>query len=124
MKNTLYSLFIFFILLGCYEPTRDCETFKNGTFTFTTTLNNDEVTTTFTRIDSIEIDRFNNQIDTSSVRWLNNCEYVIKKIRPKNKAEEKSIHIKIISTTDSSYTFSYGLVGETKKSKGTAFKIK
>lgn len=122
MKKALYLILSLLILSSCYEPERECEKFKNGSFTFTASLNQEEVTTYFTRNDSIEIDKFKNSVDTSSVRWLNDCEYIIKKINPRNKAEEKSIHIKIISTTDDSYTFTYGVVGETKRNKGTAFK--
>lgn len=124
MKKALYFFIIIFAAIGCYEPQRECEPFKNGRFRFTTILNNQEITTTFTRQGSLEIEFFNDKTDSSSVRWLNNCEYILKKLHPKNKAEEKSVHIKIISTTDSTYTFTYGLVGQTQKSKGTAFKIK
>ena len=56
------------------------------------------------------------------MRWINDCEYVLKKMRPKNRSEEKSVHIKILSTTPNSYTFEYGIVGEPKKSVGTALK--
>jgi hypothetical protein len=71
----------------------------------------------------MEIDDFEGKIDTSSVRWLNDCEYVVKKLRPKTKSEEKSIHIKILSTTDNTYTFEFNVIGDSKKSQGTAIKV-
>ena len=117
-------IFIFLITNSCYQPERDCRKFKNGTFTFTSKINNEEKTTTFVRYENIEIDYYEGKSDTSSVRWLNDCEYVVKKLKPKNKAEEKSVHIKIRSTTDSSYVFEYGIVGKTNKSVGTAIKIR
>ena len=107
---------------SCYEPQRDCNAFKNGEFTFTSIINEKEVTSTFIRNNNLEIDFFEGKIDSSSVRWINDCEYVVKKLNPKNKSEEKTIHMKILTTTDNSYTFEYNIVGDSNKSKGIAIK--
>ncbi|WP_350288622.1 DNA topoisomerase IV [uncultured Croceitalea sp.] len=120
-----FSLLFFSILLlcSCQEaPERNCKDFKTGTFMFTTVVDGDSLTTTFVRENTIEIDYFKNQIDTSSIRWINDCEYILKQLNPKNKQEEKSIHIKILTTTDSSYTFEFNTVGNSKKLRGTAYK--
>ena len=116
------SIVTFLVLSSCYQPQRDCEAFKDGEFSFTTTINENEVTTTFMRKGDLEIDYFNGKIDSSSVRWINNCEYIVKKLHPRNKAEEKSVHMKILTTTDNSYTFEYNIVGDYNKSKGVAIK--
>lgn len=110
------------LLASCYQPERNCQDFKTGKFSFTTTIDGEEKTTTFVRNENREIDYFEGKADTSSVRWVNDCEYILKKINPKNKAEEKSVHIKILSTEADSYLFEYGLVGETQKSRGTALR--
>ena len=114
----------FMLATSCYEPQRDCQAFKYGTFEFSALLNGKEVTTTFTREGNLEIDYFQGKSDTSEVRWINDCEYIVKKLHPKNISEEKSIHMKILSTAANSYTFEYGIVGASVKSKGTAIKIK
>ena len=116
------SIVTFLILNSCYEPQRDCKVFKDGEFSFTTTINEKEVTTTFIRKGDLEIDYFNGKVDSSSVRWINDCEYIVKKLHPRNKAEEKSVHMKILATTDNSYTFEYNIVGDSNKSKGIAIK--
>ena len=72
------------------------------------------------RNDSIEIDYFKGKIDTSSIRWINDCEYIVKKLNPRSRAEEKAIHIKILTTRTNEYTFEYCVVGEEKKQKGIA----
>lgn len=123
-KRGFLILLVSFTLASCYRPERNCTDFKEGTFEFTAVLNGEEQVTTFIRKETMEIDYFNNKIDTSSVRWINDCEYIVKKLNPKNKAEEKSIHMKILSTTDNSYTFEYNVVGSNKKSRGTAIKTK
>lgn len=117
------SFIILILLSSCYQPKRDCKAFKDGEFSFTSVINEEEVTTTFVRKGNLEIDYFNGKTDSSSVRWINDCEYIVKKLRPRNKAEEKSVHMKILTTTDKSYTFEYNLVGDNKKSKGIAIKI-
>ncbi|WP_425236922.1 DNA topoisomerase IV [Ulvibacterium sp.] len=121
-KKLIPTLYVIFIIASCYGPQRDCARFKQGSFSFTTQIDGEEVMTTFHRNDTIEIDYFEGKADTSSVRWINDCEYIVKKINPKNKSEEKSVHMKILSTTDSSYTFEYNIVGQSQKSRGTAIK--
>jgi len=122
-KARIFALIFLGIAISCYNPPRECKDFKIGEFRFTTTLDGNEQTTTFTRSENIEIDFFEGKSDTSSVRWINDCEYIVKKLNPQTISEEKSIHMKILSTTDSSYTFEYGMVGSSKKSRGTAFKV-
>ena len=111
-------------LLACQTaPQRDCANFKTGTFEFETYLNGELAKTTFVRNDTLEIDHFNGKADSSTIRWINACEYIVQKMHPKSMAEEKAIHMKIIMTSKDTYTFEYGLVGSTKKQQGTAKKV-
>lgn len=123
MKKLLPCLCIFLLLSSCYSPEKDCKQFHTGTFKFESYLNGELVTSTFTRNDTLEVDTFKGSVDTSSVRWINDCEYIIKNMHPKNIAERKPLHIKILTTKNNSYTFEYGLVGDPKKKKGTVTKI-
>lgn len=124
MSKALLSLCFILLLVACNAPPeRNCIRFKTGDFEFATEINGELKKTIFKRSEAIEIDVFEGKKDTASVRWINDCEYVLKNLNPKNKAEEKSIHIKILTTTDSSYTFEYNAIGDTRKFKGTAFKI-
>jgi len=111
------------VITSCYQQEKKCADFKVGTFEYQTYLNGDLITTKFIRSDSIEIDFFRNKADTSSIRWVNNCECILKNLNPKKRSEEKPLHIKIITTKKNQYTFEYGLVGASKKAKGTATKI-
>tara|TARA_R110000764_G_scaffold232047_1_gene324077 strand:- start:57147 stop:57524 length:378 start_codon:yes stop_codon:yes gene_type:complete len=124
MIKYISSGFLLLLFLACGQPPeRNCEDFKTGKFSFTATLNGEEKKTTFYRTFEIEVDEFEGKKDSSSIRWINDCEYVLKNLNPKNKAEEKPIHIKILTTKESSYTFEYNIVGDNKKFKGTAHKI-
>lgn len=124
MKIKLLSWAVLLLTItACYQPERNCADFKDGKFSFTATIGDEEQTTIFERNGDIEIDHFEGKADTSSVRWINSCEYIVKKLNPKNMAEEKSIHMKILSTTKDSYTFEYRIVGSANRSVGTAVKV-
>ena len=123
IKQLSYGL-VFLLVFACKQPPqRNCNDFKTGEFSFTTTINGEEKTTFFTRTLKMEVDEFEGKKDSSSIRWINDCEYVLKNLHPKNMEEEKSIHIKILTTTDSSYTFEYNAIGDKRKFKGTAYKV-
>jgi hypothetical protein len=110
-------------LTSCYETTRNCKNFKVGNFKSTVILNDNVFVSNFSRTETIQIETYNGKIDSSGVRWINDCEVIFKTINPKNRIEKKDIHLKILTTTDSSYTFEYSYVSETIKQKGTAIKI-
>lgn len=118
----LCFLVIVSLLSSCYEKERNCANFRTGAFEFEALSGTEVFKTTIIRNDSIEIDYFQGNIDTSSVRWINDCEYVLKKINPKNQAERKAIHIKILSTSKNQYTFEFREVGKSQSSKGVAQK--
>ena len=122
IKRTVYFIFALILFSCSTPPERNCKDFRTGRFTFSTTIDGTIKETTFHRTENMEIDFFEGKQDTSSVRWINDCEYVLRNLNPKSKAEEKSIHIKILTTTDSSYTFEYNAIGDTRKFKVTAFK--
>ena len=108
---------------SCYESERNCKDFRTGTFQFEALVGTEMLTTTFVRNDSIEIDYFQGKADTSSVRWINDCEYIVQKVNPRSMAEEKAIHMKILSTDGAFYTFEYNVVGQDRKERGTARKV-
>ncbi len=121
----MFLLSLTISLSSCYHQERECINFHTGTFEFETYLNGELAKTTFVRNDSIEIDFFNGKSDTATIRWINDCEYIVTKLHPKNMAEEKAIHMKILTTHKDTYTFEYGIVGTTKgKQQGTAKKVK
>ncbi|SIR16613.1 hypothetical protein SAMN05421797_10792 [Maribacter ulvicola] len=90
------------ILGSCYEPERDCEKYKTGTFKFNYEVEGMTKEGKFTRTKDYSVDYYDNKIDSATVRWFNDCEFVLQDINSK-----AAIHYKIISTTDSSYTFQY-----------------
>lgn len=120
--RALYFLLLF-SLFGCYKTSRDCKAYKTGEFYSEVSINNVIYKSTFKRTGDLQIETYNNKVDSSKLRWINDCEVIFKTINPKNMAERKDVHLKILTTTDSSYIFEYSYVGETKKQKGVAYRL-
>lgn len=117
------KIFVFpllLMLLSCYDAARDCKDFKTGTYRSEITINGVKHQTTSIRTDSLVIETYKGKTDTASIRWVNDCEYILKKLYPKNMAEQKAISIRILTTSKNSYTFEFGAVGNDAKQKGTA----
>ena len=122
MKKTIVLLLLL-PLLSCYNTEHNCKDFKTGKFKFEYKVDGVKKTTVFERNDSIEIETFEGKTDTSRIRWVNDCEYVLQKIHPKNMVEKKAIMMKILTTTKNSYIFEFGIVGSDAKQRGTVEKI-
>ena len=123
LLKTMKKILIFpllFILLSCYEAARDCKDFKTGTYRSEITINGVKHQTISIRTDSLVIETYKGKTDTASIRWVNDCEYILRKLHPKNMAEQKAISIRILTTSKNSYTFEFGAVGNDEKQKGTA----
>lgn len=111
---------------ACATPVeRNCNDFKTGTFEFEYTINDETKIGTFVRTKDYNIDYYEGKVDSASIRWINDCEFVVRKLHPKKMSEKKAIHMKILTTDYNSYTFEYNLVGDAKnKLRGSAKKIK
>lgn len=122
LKTTIL-LALAILLASCYPQERNCQDFKTGKFRFEHEVDGVKKVTEFVRNDSIEIETYDGRVDTATVRWINDCEYILQKKRPRNRAERKAVSIKILTTTKNSYTFEFGLVGSDAKQKGTVTKL-
>ena len=119
----LVPLPLVLLMVSCYPVERNCKDFKTGKFTSETTFDGKKLTSSFERNDSIQIENYNQVIDTFSIRWINDCEYILENVKPKNRAEKKAIHVKILNTKDLKYNFEYSFVGDAKKQFGSVTKL-
>ena len=122
MKKLLI-LPIIILLTSCYNQERNCKDYKTGKFEFVQEINGEQKKSVFERTENLQIETFNGKTDTASVRWTNDCEFVLQKLHPKNMQEKKSIAMKILTTNENGYTFEYGFVGDTKKQRGAVTKV-
>ena len=120
-KLILFPIFLF--LISCYDQECNCELYKTGKFEFIQEIEGVKKTTIFERTENLQIETYEGKTDTASIRWVNDCEFVLKKLHPKNMQEKKAISMRILSTTKNSYIFEYSFLGSEKKEKGIAIKI-
>lgn len=122
MRRLVILIYVLFI--SCYSLERDCKPFQQGEFEFTQIINGEIKSSYFKRDSIFEIELFEGKIDTSSIRWVNDCECILTKLNPNNNQEKRPIQIRIISTKDDTYTFDYSLVGDSKnRQRGSIQKI-
>lgn len=127
LKNLVkfnFSLVLLLLLTSCYEQECDCKKYKEGTFEFTQKINGKNETSTFTRTANKQIETYQGKTDSAHVRWVNNCEFILQKIKPKSREDKKAITIKILTTNNKGYAFEYSFVGESKKNIGFVTKVK
>ena len=121
MKKVIILSLLF---LSCYSVERDCIEFRTGSFEFSTSINDSIVKSTFIRTDNYEIEQFKGVKDSSTIRWVNECEFILTKINPKTNQEKRPIRIKILRTYGNSYDFEYSQVNNPQKiNRGTVNKI-
>lgn len=122
--SKLKYILISFAIFSCQkQPECNTKDFKTGKFEFAQTINGKKEITTFERTDKLQIETYKGRTDTASVRWVNDYEFILQKLHPRNRAEKKSISMRILTTKEKTYTFEYSFVGESKKQIGTVTKI-
>ena len=121
----IFSSFLLFIMfISCYTAERDCLSFHEGVFEFETIVNNQLESSRFIRNDSIEIEYYKGEVDSATIRWVNDCECILTKINPENNQEKRPIRMRILTTKKNSYTFEYSLVGDLENTnRGTIKRI-
>ena len=112
------------LFFSCVLPEKNCSQFKIGEFNFESKTESGIYSSRSVRNDSIEIEFFGSSIDTSKITWVSECEYILRKLRPKTLSEEKAISVKIINTSEKGYLFEYSFVGDKEnRARGNAFKV-
>ena len=121
----IFSSFLLFLMfISCYTAERDCLSFHEGVFKFETIVNNQLESSRFIRNDSIEIEYYKGEVDSATIRWVNDCECILTKINPENNQEKRPIRMRILTTKKNSYTFEYSLVGDLENTnRGTIKRI-
>lgn len=102
IRNVLYTFLLVVGLSSCYHPERNCKDYKTGSYLFKYEVGDSLKTGKFVRGTEYSVDYYEGKIDSASIRWFNDCEFILQDINSKT-----AIHYKIVSTTDSSYTFQY-----------------
>ncbi len=122
MKRHPLLLLLILFCSACYENKRDCQDFQEGTFIWEQESGGKLLRTEFTRTKNLQIERFENKVDTSRIEWINDCEWRVIPIDPETNAESRAYLFKILSTSEDSYSFEFTQSGRDQIYKGTAVK--
>lgn len=106
-----------------FKNTRTCEDFKTGTFVWEQESGGKLLKTTFQRTENLQIETFENVVDTSRVEWINECEWRVIPINPQSNADSRAYLFKILNTTEDSYNFEFTQSGRDQIYYGTAKKV-
>ena len=124
LRINFFLVFFSTLFFSCVIPEKNCSQFKVGEFNFESKTESGIYSSRSVRNDSIEIEFFGSSIDTSKITWVSECEYILRKLRPKTLSEEKAISIKIINTSEKGYLFEYSFVGDKEnRARGNAFTV-
>ena len=124
LQINFFLVFFAGLFFSCVIPEKNCSQFKVGEFNFESKTESGIYNSRSVRNDSIEIEFFGTSIDTSKITWVSDCEYLLRKLRPKTLSEEKAISVKIINTSEKGYLFEYSFVGDKEnRARGNASKI-
>ena len=119
-----YFLFLF-VIFSCYKVEKNCDDFRTGTFEFSSIVNGEIKKSKFVRSETLEIEFYDNKIDSAAVKWVNNCEFILTKINPTSNQDKRPVKIQILSTNTKEYFFEYSLVNNPEKRfRGKAIKVK
>lgn len=121
MKKFLVLIVILSSLVTCKNEPVDADRFKTGVFEIPEGKGYSK--TIIMRIDSLQIEQYENKIDTLIIEWKNNFNYTLKMVHPKNAIDEELIHVKITSIKDNSYEFESVIGRSNFVSKGELIKI-
>ena len=123
MKAWVYIIVFIGAFTSCKtEKKLDAESLRTGSFT--TYLDDSDAVSTAIRNDSLQIETYNNAVDTFNIRWESNFEYILTKVNPKKGLDSVPFYVKITGIRGNSYTFRAYYKGSNFKQTGKAVKTK
>ncbi len=122
-KHVLLSLLglLTICLYACKKNTTNPFEFRTGTFKIPASENYTQ--TTIIRNDSLQIEHYENRIDTLLINWENNFKYTLKMLHPKTDLDKKPIHVKITSVKENGYDFIAKIGYSNFEQKGSLIKV-
>ncbi|WP_372793215.1 hypothetical protein [Lutibacter sp.] len=103
MKKIITIFVLLISVVSCKNDELNPDRFKTGTFEIPEGKGYEK--TIITRQDSLQIEKYEDKIDTLSISWKDNFNYTLKMINPKTAIDEDPIHIKITRIQKDSYEF-------------------
>jgi len=103
MKNISIIIVFLMIIVSCKNDELSLDRFKTGTFEIPEGKGYEK--TLIIRTDSLQLEKYEDRIDTLTITWKNNFNYTLKMMHPKTALDEDPIYVKITNLKKDSYEF-------------------
>lgn len=113
-------IFVLLSIVACKNDELNPDRFKIGTFEIPEGKGYQK--TIIIRKDSLQIEKYEDRIDSLSIIWKNNFNYTLKMLHPKTAIDKDPIHVKITNLTKDSYDFEAAIGHSNFLQKGTIYK--
>ncbi|WP_457616069.1 hypothetical protein [Lutibacter sp.] len=120
MKKTILIVASLVLIISCKNESLSPDRFKTGTFEIPEGKGYEK--TVIIRMDTLQIERYQDRIDTLTIHWKNNFNYTLKMLHPKTAIDEEPIHVKITNLKKDSYEFEAVIGYSNFVQKGEIFK--
>ena len=121
MKKIALIISIITLIISCKNDPLNPDRFKTGTFEIPEGKGYKK--TIIVRLDSLQIEKYEDKTDTLSIVWKNNFEYTLNMTHPKTAIDEDPIHVKITNLKKDSYEFEAVIGHSNFVQKGEIIKI-
>ncbi|OYU84863.1 MAG: DNA topoisomerase IV [Flavobacterium sp. BFFFF2] len=113
-----------FVVISCVQkPTCDCPQFHDGTYIAVQSIQGKNDTTQIIRKGNEQIETYHGKTDTAIVRWVNDCELIVRPKHPHSIEDRKALSMKIVQTEKNTCLVRYSYVGESKEFEQKMTKI-
>ena len=120
MKKIAVIFVLLLSMFSCKNDELNPDRFKTGTFEIPEGKGYEK--TIIIRQDSLQIEKYEDRIDSLSITWKNNFNYTLKMLHPKTAIDEDPIYIKITNLEKDSYDFEAVIGHSNFIQKGTIYK--
>lgn len=120
MRKIVLIIAVLSVVISCKKDALNPDRFKTGTFEIPEGKGYKK--TIIIRQDSLQIEKYEDRIDTLSIIWKNNFNYTLKMLHPKTAIDEDPIYVKITNLNKNSYDFEAVIGHSNFIQKGTIFK--
>ena len=120
MKKIVTIFVLLISVISCKNDELNPDRFKTGTFEIPEGKGYEK--TIITRQGSLQIEKYEDRIDSLSITWKNNFNYTLQMLHPKTAIDEDPIYVKITSLNKDSYDFEAVIGHSNYIQKGTIYK--
>lgn len=122
IKKIATVVFLIALLISC-ESKKSSKSYSFETGHFNSFLESKQDSSSFYRVNNLQIETYKNKTDTFHIKWKNKFEFHLKKVHPKSKLDSTNFVVKITKIKDNAYDFEAGYENSNFKQKGSTYKV-